>query len=191
MFYLALLLLVAAIGVVLVEFFVPSAGVLGIVAALLWAAAIYFGFQDSLASGALIMALGVIAIPMLLYGWVKVWPYTPLGRRILLDDLTTEDVMPKGSHYEKTSGLKGQLGVARSKMLPSGQVVIDGLKYDAVSEGFAIEAGDPVIVSDVRGNRIYVEPYDGDPDQLPARDRNVFDQPIEDLGIDPIDDPLE
>ena len=87
------------------------------------------------------------------------------------------------------------MGVAKSKMLPSGQIVINGEKFDATSEGFAIEAGDAVVVSAIRGNRIYVEPYEGEgltenESDLPARDRNILEQPIDELGIDAIDDLL-
>ena len=79
-------------------------------------------------------------------------------------------------------------------MLPSGQVVIDGEKFDAISEGFPIEPGDRIIVSDVRGNRIYVEPYEGEDEtedqDLPVRDRESLEQPIEDfdINVDTIDD---
>lgn len=193
MFYFALILLFLACCVVVVEFFIPSAGALGILAAGLGIAALWFGFQDGMASGATILLLGITAVPVLFVSWLKIWPHTPLGRRILQSNL--EDVMPTGDHYERTAELEGQIGIAKSKMLPSGQIVINGEKYDATSEGFAIEAGDTVIVSDVRGNRIYVEPYEGElvgthESDLPARDREILERPIDELGIESIDDLL-
>lgn len=194
MFYFALILVFLACCVVVVEFFVPSAGALGILAGGLAIAALWFGFSESMGSGTIVLLLEVIAAPILFYSWLKIWPHTPLGKQILQGDL--EDVMPKGERYEKTAELEGQVGVAKSTMLPSGQVVINGEKYDATSEGFAIEAGDAIIVSDIRGNRIYVEPYDGtatthEDTDLPARDRNILEQPIDELGIDAIDDLLD
>lgn len=195
MLYVALILLFAACCVVVVEFFVPSAGVLGLLAGGLGIAAIWVGFMDGLASGALIMVLAAIAVPTLFFSWLRIWPHTPIGRRILQGEIKAEDILPNDVHYTRLASLKGQIGVAKSKMLPSGQVLINGEKFDATSDGFAIEQGDRIIVSDIRGNRVYVEPYEGDdpedddPD-VPARDREILEQPIEELGLDSIDDLL-
>jgi membrane-bound serine protease (ClpP class) len=101
--------------------------------------------------------------------------------------------MPNASHYKRKASLEGQLGIAKTKMLPSGMVVINGEKYDAISDGFPIEAGDPIKVVEVRENRIYVQPYDGmveDVSNLPVRDRDILSQPIEELGLESLDDPL-
>ena len=191
--YWALLLLAIGLGFVVLELFVPSGGILGFMAAALIIASIVLGFMEGLNSGALILLLAVIALPILLAAMIKLWPLTPLGKMILLKDLKPEDVLPKKSHYQRRASLDGQLGVAKTKMLPSGMVVINGEKYDAISDGFAIEAGDPIKVIAVRENRIYVQPYDAsveDASDLPVRDRGVLSQPIEELGLESFDDPL-
>ena len=181
--------------VVALELFIPSAGLLGVLAAALIISGIVMGFYDSLQSGALMLLITVIALPLLFAMMVKVWPHTPLGKRILLDDIKPEDVLPNSSHYKKRNeALIGRIGVAKTKMLPSGMVKIDGERYDAISEGFAVEAGDVVKIIDVRENRIYVQPYDGplsDAEDLPVRDDELFSQPIEDFGLDSLDDPLQ
>ena len=191
MFYWALVLLVAGLFVVALELFIPSAGVLGVIAATLIISGIVLGFMHDLTSGAFLLMIAVVALPVLLGVMFKIWPHTPLGRRILLKDLKPEDILPNKSHYQKrNTSLVGQLGIAKTKMLPSGIVIVAGEKYDAISEGFAIEAGDPVKISSVREHRIYVQPYDGeveDSSDLPVRDRDILSQPIEELGIDPID----
>ncbi|MFT7633490.1 MAG: membrane-bound ClpP family serine protease [Mariniblastus sp.] len=191
--YWALILLAAGLLVVVVELFLPSAGILGILAGILIVSSIVVGFFDGLFSGALMLLLTVICLPVLLYAMVKLWPHTPLGKRILLKDLKPEDVLPNHSHYENKKLLEGEIGIAKTKMLPSGTVLIQGEKYDAVSEGFAIEAGDLVKVVAVRQNRIYVEPHDGsvsDDLEPSTRAQDILAQPIEGLGLDPIDDPL-
>ena len=83
--------------------------------------------------------------------------------------------------------LVGKLGVAKSVMLPSGAVVIDGQTIDALSEGMPIEAGQRVRVIEVRGNRVVVRPA-GRSDR--RRRDDVLSQPIESLGLDSLDDPL-
>ena len=194
MIYWALLLLAIGLCVVVLELFLPSAGMLGILAGALIVTSIVLGFMDGLKTGALMLLITVIALPTLLGVMVKIWPHTPLGKLILLKDLKPEDVLPNQSQRkERKTNLEGQLGVAKTKMLPSGIVIINGEKYDAISEGFAVEAGDPIKVTSVRENRIYVQPYDGtvvDPEDLPARDRDILAQPIEELGLESLDDPL-
>lgn len=194
MFYWALMLLIGGLFVVAIELFIPSAGILGVIAAALIIGGITLGFVDSLTTGAFMLMIAVVALPILLAVMFKLWPHTPLGKRILLKDLKPEDVLPKKSHYTKRNqSLVGQLGIAKTKMLPSGIVAVNGEKYDAISEGFAVEAGDAIKIIDVREHRIYVQPYDGKVEEgsdLPARDRDILSQPIEELGIDPIDDPL-
>ncbi len=190
----AVILLLAGLCAVALELFVPSAGIIGIIAATLIVAGIVVGFLDSLTTGALMLLIAVVALPVLLTVMFKLWPHTPLGKRILLKDLKPEDVLPKSSHYKKrNNSMVGKLGIAKTKMLPSGIVVIDGEKFDAISEGFAIDEGDAVKVIDVREHRIYVQPYDGevgDTADLPVRDGDILSTPIEELGIDSIDDPL-
>jgi membrane-bound ClpP family serine protease len=193
MIYWAFLLLAIGLFVVVLELFLPSAGILGVFAGALILSSIVLGFMDSLKSGALVLMIAVIALPSLLGAMVKIWPHTPLGKLILLKDLKPDDVLPNRPRHEWLANLEGQLGIAKTKMLPSGIVVINGEKYDAISEGFAIEIDDPVIVTAVRENRIYVQPYDAtveDASELPARDRDILSQPIEELGLESLDEPL-
>ncbi len=195
MIYWAFLLLVIGLFAVVLELFVPSAGILGIAAGILIVTSVVLGFMESFTYGVILLTAAVVTIPGLLALMVKVWPYTPLGRRILLKDLKPEDVLPNYvENKEQKERLEGQLGIAQTKMLPSGIVMVDGEKFDAVSEGFAVEEGDPVRVISVRGNHIYVEPYHGDSEdreELPPRDLDILSQPIEELGIEPLDNPLD
>lgn len=192
-FYWAFVLLAIGLCVIVLELFIPSAGVLGTLATILILSSVVLGFMNGLESGALILLVVVLAVPALFAMMIKIWPHTPLGRLILLKDIKPEDVLPNSPHYHRTEGLVGALGVAKTKMLPSGMVVIDGEKFDAISEGFAVDAGDPIKVVAVREHRVYVEPYDGTNESasdLPVRDRDIFSQPIEELGIEGLEDPL-
>ncbi len=179
---LSLLLLSAGILVIVVEMFIPSAGVLGIVAATLLISGVVVAFMHSLFFGLGVLSGTSLAMPLLFWLLVKVWPLTPLGKAILMND-TNENVLPE-SDLDK---MIGQVGIAKTKMLPSGTVVIDGSRHDAVSDGFAISPDDVVKVTAVRGNRIYVEPYDGEVDEqgrAVAADTSALSTPLEELGID-------
>ncbi len=179
---LSLLLLGCGILVVVIEMFIPSAGILGIVAAAFLLGGVIVAFLHSLVFGLAVLGGTSLAMPFMFWLLVKVWPMTPLGKAILMND-TIENVVPESS----TESLVGQVGVAKTKMLPSGIVVIDGDQHDAVSEGFAINPGDSVKVVSARGNRVYVEPYDGEVDEngRPVGvDTGPLATPLEDLGID-------
>jgi hypothetical protein len=78
--------------------------------------------------------------------------------------------------------------VAKSVMMPSGAVLVEGQTIDALSEGIGIEAGQRVKVIEVRGTRVLVRPTD-ETEPPPASD-DVLSQPIESLGLDSLEDPL-
>ncbi len=186
----SIILLSIGFLVVFLELFIPSAGLLGVLATILLISGVVVAFFHSLYAGAIALLVTVVSIPVLLAIMVNVWPHTPLGRRILLGKMDPKDVMPTSEQYTEFKSLVGQLGIAKTKMLPSGIVLINDRKYDALSDGFAIEVGQPIKVSAVKGNRIIVQPYDGeigDPDDLPVRDRDVLAQPIEELGLEGLD----
>ena len=52
--------------------------------------------------------------------------------------------------------LVGHIGTARTDLLPSGLVLIDGEKLDAVSTGMPIDAGTTIIVTSVDVGRVHV-----------------------------------
>ena len=186
----SLILIGLGFCVVVLELFLPSAGMLGVLAATLIIAGIVLGFMSDFKTGSIVLLCTVLALPGALVGLLKVWPHTPIGKRILLKDLQPDEILPQAKFSKQ---LIGQLGIAKTKMLPSGIVLVNNEKYDAVSDGFAIEPGQPIKITAVEGNRIYVEPYDGDDKDLaesgdlPARDRDLLSQPFEELELDSLD----
>ena len=138
------------------------------------------------------MLIGVmIMLPVAFSLMIKAWPHTPIGKRILIGPVASEDVIPQGEFYDEIQALEGRLGVVRTKMLPSGIIVIDGKKFDATSDGLPLDPGETIKVTSVKGNRIFVSKYEGefaDGDDLPASDADLLSKPLEELGLD--DDPL-
>jgi membrane-bound serine protease (ClpP class) len=100
----------------------------------------------------------------------KYWPYTPMGRAFLGELPDEAEVAPQEFRRE----LIGKVGVARSKMLPSGAIEIDGNMYDAVTRGVAIEPGQRVVVSEVKGNRVVVRPAADNEQPRPSRPDDVL-----------------
>jgi membrane-bound serine protease (ClpP class) len=147
-------LLIASLLVICIEMFVPSAGLLGLLAAVLMVSAIILAFFNSMLAGVIMIGAVAISLPFIFMLFVRIWPSTPIGRRVMIS--SPPDMRPTGEQYEAFSQLIGRRGVARTRMLPSGQVLIDGKSYDAVSQGTAVEAGDPIEVIACRTYRIIV-----------------------------------
>jgi phage FluMu protein gp41 len=76
-------------------------------------------------------------------------------------------------------------------MLPSGAVEIDGQMIDAVSQGRAIEPGQHVVVTEVRANRVVVRPAkENERTSRSISSADLLSRPIEELGIESLEDPL-
>jgi membrane-bound ClpP family serine protease len=86
--------------------------------------------------------------------------------------------------------LVGADGRAVTDLLPSGDVRIEGRVYDAVSNGVAINRGQAVRVVDVNTQRLVVRPLS----EREVAERNqvndVLATPLDELGIESLDDPL-
>lgn len=137
----SVLLLLAGIGLIGIELFVPSGGVLGVLALLAIIGSIVVGFSGGVVPGMTMLLTNLVIIPLIIAAAIKWWPDTPIGKLIVLQTPKTEDVLPDDDRYRKVKSLVGRRGVAKTKMLPSGAVVIDGETYDAIGEGTAIEPG--------------------------------------------------
>ncbi len=189
-FYWSIILLALGVGVIFLELFVPSGGFLGVLAAILIISGIIVAFLSSFQAGVIMLAATGVSLPLLLILLLKLWPSTPIGRRILIGTIRPEDVLPTGDIYEELPKLKGKTGRAKTKMLPSGIVVIDGKSFDAVSDGFAIEPGDSVQVTAIRMNKLFVRKFDPNEPAFnhSTDDDNMLSKSLDELGIDSIDD---
>lgn len=187
-------LLLIAIGVVLLglELFVPSGGALGVFAAVSFLSAIVVGFMHNQYAGASSVVMTAIIVPLFLAIFVHYWPKTPIGKRMLLQH-EPADSLPLDDEEEFLRTLIGKRGRAKTKMLPSGAVVIDGQTFDAATDGLALDVGQPVEVIALRFKRLVVRPVENDampPPSEASRPDDILSQPIEKLGLSPFEDPL-
>ncbi len=146
LFWSALLLLVG-LSLVMLEVFVPSGGLLGLLAITSLVSGIVLAFYHRGAeAGFVFLGLTSLAVPTALFFAFRWWPKTAMGRRILLEVPTPDEVLPDSPQRRWLREMVGKVGVAKTLMLPSGAVVIDGHTIDALSEGMPIEAGQPIRV---------------------------------------------
>lgn len=184
----AAILLSVGLALAMLEVFIPSGGLLGFLSILSLLSAVFLAFRHGPWSGIGFLGLTVFAVPAGLILALQWWPKTPMGRRILLPLPSSEEVLPDSDRRRNLKSLVGKIGKAKSLMLPSGAVDIEGNIVDALSEGMAIEAGAWVKVIEVRGTRVVVRPSNERP-QPPTLDHRL-DESVESLGLDPFDDPL-
>ncbi len=185
----AIVLLFVAILLVVIELFVPipTAGMAAFFAVCAIVAACWIGFSQGSAVGLAVLAGAVLGIPLVVILGFKYWPSTSLGRRMLLHVPTSDEVLPENDARKTLVGLVGRVGRAKSKMLPSGIIAVDGTTLDAVSDGMPVEAGQRVRVIEVRGNRVVVRGLADEPDNAP--DAGLLEQPIDWEGTEPFPPP--
>lgn len=140
LFLLAALLLV-------IEVFVPSGGVLGALSTVAAIAGVVAFWRVSTTWGLASLLTLVVLAPMAIAFAFKVWPHTPIGRRLILNEPDEDDpdrmVRDDRERREEAGrlALMGRQGVAVTDLRPGGTIRIDKQRYDALAEGGVIEAG--------------------------------------------------
>ena len=183
----AVLLLALGLGLAVLEVFFPSAGILGFLAVVAMIGAIIMGFMQGTGMGMLVLGVAVVGLPAIIVLAFRVWPHTRIGKLILLTAPKAENVLPDDPDRRHLKGLIGQIGRTKCAMFPGGMIAIDGRTVDAVSEGMAIEAGQPVRVIKVQANRVVVRPVKEETPSETADD--PLQRPIDSVFPDPFQEP--
>ncbi len=183
----SILLMLVGCVVLVLEVFIPSGGLLSVLSAAAFIGSIIIAFERGPMTGFSFLMTTVVAVPVVIVLAFHFWPKTRIGKAFLGELPTEADVLPDDPRRE----LLGRVGVTRSKMLPSGAVEIEGHMVDAITRGKAIEPGQYVVVTEVRANRVVVRP--AKPDERPGKpisNADPLSRPIEELGLESLDDPL-
>ncbi len=157
-------LLLVGIGLVLLAlevFVVPGFGVTGILGLTALLSGLGLSVVGAGATWPVILtAMGSVALSLLLaiaasLVLLRVFSHLPFGRRLVLE---TELPANEGvaSAPESDRRWLGARGTAVSPLHPAGVARLDSERVDVVSDGEFIEAGEPIEVIRVDGNRIVV-----------------------------------
>lgn len=162
-------LLGVALGLLILEIFVPSGGVIGIVALVVAIAGLVGLYRTDTLWGVAGTLAVIVSVPMALWTWVKVFPNTPIGRAMMGGDDSPGDGSfgdgpgahaPDGSREALgTGGLPpvGSTGQALTDLHPSGFVEIDGKRYDALAQATLVDAGEAIVVTGRSGAQVEVD----------------------------------
>ena len=173
----AAILILGGIGIIVLEIFIPSGGILGLFAGLSIISGVVVAFKGSLMAGTVSLVCVAILVPVVVSVMLKWWPNTAVGRMVLIPDVERDEDDPQNQYAH----LVGRHGMVRKQMMPNGQVVVDEKAYDAVSQGMLIEQGVHVVIITADGNRILVRPVaEGETEAVPeSEDISLSD----DIGI--------
>jgi membrane-bound serine protease (ClpP class) len=138
---LAILCFVGGIVLLIAEILLPSHGVLGAIGTigLLVGVGACFFINQYIGLGA---SVALVAIMPLAVGlWLKVWPHTYAGKRLILAPTTSATTSPDSSALRV-----GDLGVVVSELRPGGLCEFGGSRFESRCERGTISAGHRVQV---------------------------------------------
>jgi membrane-bound serine protease (ClpP class) len=166
---LALLALVVGLGLVVLEFLIPSFGMIGLTAAVCLAGSIVLAFTEHVGWGFAFMAAVLVGVPAMLGLGARVMEHSPIGRRLILGGPVTP-VSGGAVPAERLARLAGQTGTALSMLRPSGVAQFGDERVDVVAEVDWIEPHTPIAVVRVEGFRVVVRPCTGGAPRAPAKE---------------------
>ncbi|MBI4569893.1 MAG: hypothetical protein HY719_15990 [Planctomycetes bacterium] len=158
---LAILLLIVAVALFIIEVFVPSGGLIpvgGLVAA---GFALYHAFSQGVMTGLIFAAGGLTATVAGVSLAFRVLPRTSLGKRLLLVSETRPADELRGDALD-LSRLLGCEGRTASPLRPSGVAVFGDYRVSVVTQGELVAADAVVEVIEVAGNRVVVRAARGE-----------------------------
>ena len=154
----------AGLAAIIVEFFVPAAGIVG----LLGFGSIVGGIVVAYSNygpvvGSIYLITMVIITPAIIAIYFKIFPKSFVGKWLILGGVaqsgkltgTTSDSRGEDKISEQDE-LVGRTGTTVSMLRPSGTVRIEGKRYSVVTGGEFVDRGEVVVVTRVAGNRIHV-----------------------------------
>ncbi len=140
--------LLLAIGVILfvAELILPTHGLLGVVGGCTMLASVFVALKQNAWVGLALLCVCAAATPLVWMAFVKIWPRTPIGRRLVLPEMAP----PPPSAPVRV----GQAGVAVSELRPMGMCEFDdGTRIESYSEHGIIPAGTTIKVIALVNNR--------------------------------------
>lgn len=148
------LMFLLGIGLLIVEFYVPDFGVIGIVGFLAMTIAIYLKTGDFTELVYLVLASVAVAFIVIVY-FLKSGKELNISPAFILNEAMTSD---RGYSSEKDYGfLLNANGTVVSDLRPVGRAKIGEETYEVISTAEMISTGEAIIVTRVQGAKVYVK----------------------------------
>jgi len=156
------LLLIAALLLVFLEVFVPSAGVIQLLALGLLGASLWSAFAVSTMTGFVFLTISLALLPIVLLFAASLWPHTWVARYFMLMPPETDERPGHSddSPFADLQLLVGQVGRALTDLRPCGTVEIHGNPVDAMTDEGYLPAGIPVRAIGIKQAQLLVRRYE-------------------------------
>jgi len=137
------------------EVFLPSGGLVGVVALVCLGLGLWNAFQTSLRLGLIFVLVDFVAVPVTVVAALRLWVRSPLGRGFALAPPRPDEI--EVSHGEHAAeDLVGSVGRAMTPLHPCGHVLVGGRRHDGMAESGLIAQGARVRVVRARSGRLVV-----------------------------------
>jgi len=152
-YILPVILQLIGILVIMAEIFIPSFGILSVLAVCIFLYSLFIVFTDiSINVGIFFVCADAVMIPIFIIVGLKLLAKSPLALKKELSK--SEGIVSQSPTLETYLNMTGQ---AVTDLRPAGAAIIDGKRLDVVTDGEYIEKETPIKVTDVTGNQIIVE----------------------------------
>ncbi len=132
------------------EVFLPTAGILAISSAVSAIVAVVMLYRFDVMWGNIGLLSVLVLAPAAAGFMLKIWPHTPMGRRIIGAPTEEEVEKARGAEEEERrarQALIGKQGKVLQDLRPVGVVEIEGTRYEVLSETTYVPVGEMVRVT--------------------------------------------
>jgi len=158
------ILLAVALVLLFVELFVPSGGLIGVVAGIAAIASVVAFARYDTTLGIAMGGAYFLLTPIIIWAMFKFWITSPITRKLILG---AEEMDPdsegasradqaRKERLAQLQALIGAEGVAITPLRPVGVVKIEGERVDALAETGVVDSGETIVVTDVYDNQVKV-----------------------------------
>lgn len=182
-------LLILGLALIVAEICIPSGGLITIFSVCCFLGSGWFAWQAwwntsptlwwSYVGGVLVLVPATLGLAL------YILPRTSIGKRILLEAPSLDEVTPYQREQQRLAALIGKTGKTLTLLSPGGLVLVDGERMHAETRGLLLEPGETVKVVAVKGNRIVVQPLPGQAaEEIPSADN---ERPVQTAADEPLD----
>lgn len=154
-----ILLAILGFGAIILEFFVPSAGIIGIIGGGCVITGIVFTYINyGRLAGSIFLLSAAIIGPIILYLYFKLFPTSFIGKKLILHKTFNRD---EGFNSGEINFLKvDDTGITESKLRPVGTANINGELVNVTTAGEFIDKNIKIKVNKIEGNKVIVTQED-------------------------------
>ena len=152
---LGVVLYLACAALIVAEGFVPSGGIISVLAAACLVVGIGIFFRYGKTAGVIGIVAAAVLIPVVIIFSYRMFPKTKFGKSVTLEPPERElgDAIPD---VEDLRELLGKTGTVLTPLRPVGMVEFDGKRLECVAEGGYVEKDEKVKVIKVESTQLTV-----------------------------------